>query len=184
MLVVYELFAEIYHAHSGLRIMARRILWGSLGIGAGVALLCAPIVLTAVWGCRAFQCRLFAILEIKRFFETGLITFAPILLVRLSRLPVTVTRNSRVHAACFNLYLLTSVVTGIITFVDRHEEPRLICNICLMVADILCFSGWFIGMRRSQEASPPVYPAQEVANLTRRIRELTEVCKLVVTRVR
>ena len=120
----------------------------------------------------------------KRFFETGLITFTPILLVRLSRLPVTVTRNSRVHAACFNLYLLASVVTGIITFVDRRAEPRLICNVCLMLADLLFFSGWIIGMQASQGQRHLGICGTRSGKLARRPRELTEVCKTRGNRVR
>jgi hypothetical protein len=179
LLVVREIFADLFLEYPGLRDLAQKPFRQSVAIGALLA--GASLFLGRhAWTCPGFQCKFFEFLEMKRFFVSGLIAFTPLMMIRLSAIPsVRLNTNTVLNAWVFNIFLLNGVATGLVVFIWHRPEVLKICNCVLLATNIGCFTAWMTGLRRPEEAARPaeIVVDQDPKIVADQIKSFTSVCE-------
>lgn len=182
LLIVRELFTEIYDDYPGLKILARRTFFSCVAFGLVVAATSWPILMPK-WSCPGFQCRFFAFLELKRFFETGVVAFVPVMLFRLSGIPgLRISRNTRVLSTLFNVQMLVGLVVALLVFLVHSSGIRMVGNLVLLSVNCICSATWICTLRVPAPAPLSGCERPDVSRLILRLREFVEVCELVKNR--
>jgi hypothetical protein len=173
-----EVFADLHEVYPGLRIMARRTFYGSLGVG----LLCAGLGMSAthtVWHYPAFQCIFFLFVEFKRFVSIGLVVFTLTMLTRLSVMPITMSRNTRTHGIVYSASLTSVVITSIFVLLKHDHTSIWWCNFCLQIAAIGCHCAWLALLRREPAAVGGTVPISDEEAIVGSLRRFNEVLLLI-----
>ena len=180
-LATREIFSCLYQAYPGLKILARRTLGGSLAAGMLCATLAIPVT-RSTWACPSFQCWSFVFFEFERFVYIGLAVFAVVMLVRLSRLPILITRNTWVHGIIFNTSLTVTVI-GSIVLLLRHDRWSIWwLNIGSQVMSMACHSAWLLFLREEVTEDSTIRSVENAEVTQQLLKELTkfnEVLQLI-----
>lgn len=182
LLVIREIFADVFLDYPGLRDLAQTPFRQSMAIGALLA--GASLFLGRhAWGCPGLQCKFFEFLEMKRFFVSGLIAFTPLMMTRLAAVPsVRLSANTILHAWVFNIFMLNGVATGLVVFIWHRPEVLKICNCVLLATNIGCFTAWTVGLRRPLQTARSVESMEEHDPLViaDQLRSFTSVCENIL----
>lgn len=148
-------------------------------------MLCATFaipVTRSTWACPSFQCWSFVFFEFERFIYIGLAVFAVVMLIRLSRLPILITRNTWVHGIIFDTSLMVTVI-GSIVLLLRHDRWSIWwLNIGSQVMSMACHSAWLLFLREEVTEDSTIRSVGDAEVTQQLLNELTkfnEVLQLI-----
>lgn len=184
-LMVGEVFKELNEKYPGLRNLARGSLAASAVLGIGTALAAVPIT-SPKWACADFQCRMFVFVEFQRGAMLGLAVLMLSMLWRLSRFPISISRNTWNHACILSALLCIGVASQLYVLLNHNERSFAITNVLLMAASVGCNLMWLAFMKRedpAMELSVRPRPAA-VAAMEQALLRFDEVLIDLITRYR
>jgi len=140
----HDLFGSVYERHPGLTVLARRTMLAAALGAVIVTLLLQPLTRSSgVWNFNDYRFWRFAIVEIHRLVAAACLIFTIVMLAKLLRMPLRLSRAERVHSVLWCIRLVTSTVFIIPALVWwSHPEVRLLCNLAILSSAIGLNVAW------------------------------------------
>jgi hypothetical protein len=135
-LVVLELYSLVLKNYSGIYSLGRWTLYAALSCSVLVSIL----TLIPSWNNEPYQL-LFWTTTVERGVVFSLVVFLLLILLFLSRYPVTLSRNILVHAVVYSVFFLSVSMTILVRNVMGHEVMRLLNNVVTGISSA-CYLAW------------------------------------------
>jgi len=138
--LLLELYSLILQAHKGLYTMGRWALYGALLL----AITVSSIIFAAPSRDPFNQSRLIALLLVlERGLLLSLVVFLLLILLFLSRYPISLTRNVIIHSIVYAAFFLSNTLAFLIRSMFGYEVARPV-NIFLMGVSAACVLAWLV----------------------------------------
>jgi hypothetical protein len=145
-LVVLELYSLVLQNYSGIYSLGRWTLYGALFFSVAVSV----VTLIPSWGNEGSRL-LFVCTTVERGVMFSLVIFLLLILLFLSRYPVTLNRNVIVHCIVYTIFFLGISMTMLVRNVVGHELMRELNKVLLGIGTA-CYLVWIFFLTRAGEA--------------------------------
>ena len=179
-LVVFELYSVALRAHRGVATLSQWTLSVSLAVAVGVSALTLRADLSRAVGP-------YPVLDYYNVIERGLFfSLALFLLLTtafLAWFPLSVSRNIRIHASVYSLYVLSATVAIFIRNVAGYAAGPGV-DLALVSLNVICFGLWLGGLSRRGEEQLAVRRKWQPEDEERLMRQLDALSAAVLKRPR
>jgi hypothetical protein len=179
-LVVFELYSVALRAHRGVATLSQWTLSVSLAIAVGISALTLRADLSRPVGPYPML-DYYNVIERGLFFSLAL--FLLLTTVFLAWFPLTVSRNIRLHASVYFIYVLSSTLAiFLLNVAGRTAGPGV--DLTLMFLNVVCFALWLGGLSRRGEEQLVLRRKWQPEDEDRLMRHLDELSAAVLKRPR
>ncbi len=171
-LVVAELYRLILEKYRGLATIGRWAMYAATAISVMISVLALLPRFTPAMPQRSRDVGYETALE--RGIDLSLVVFVLLLLLFLSRFPITLSRNVMVHAAIFSLYFLAAAL-GLVLHALWGINLSAEVNLFLSCTSLVCVGGWLLLLNPAWESVPAHLPLFRSGDEEKILRELDSV---------
>lgn len=144
-LVVLELYSLVLQNYAGIYSLSRWTLYIALVISVAFSIL----TLIPSWGNETYRL-LFWCTTVDRGVMFSLVIFLLLILLFLSRYPITLSRNIIVHCIAYTIFFMGISMTILIRNVVGHEVMRQL-NVVVLGISAGCYLVWIFSLTRAGE---------------------------------